>query len=127
MLKLTRANESKDFHGFKLQNGFWFGIDTESNQYIATSGWECNGCVAIYFNTGDSWKMEWISIEDAEFELENLPEINMEGKMSFNEWLESELGVTPEYFDENYSGNQEFEEYNDYLYDGLPRFAREYL
>lgn len=51
----------------------------------------------------------------------------MDGKMSFNEWLESELGVTPEYFDENYSGNQECEEYNNYLYDGLPRFAREYL
>lgn len=32
----------------------------------------------------------------------------MEGKMSFNEWLESELGVTPEYFDENYSGNQKY-------------------
>lgn len=47
--------------------------------------------------------------------------------MSFNEWLEDVVGVTPEYFDNNYDGDQEYDEYNSYLYDGLPKFVQKYL
>ena len=129
MLKLKRMSEFEiaKYHGFTLQNGFWYGEDTETGRYIATSGWECNGCVAIYFRNGNSWDMQWTSIEEEDFLLENLPEVNTSGKLEFNQWLKKEIGVTPEYFDNNYTGNEEYEEYESYLYDGLPKFVRKYI
>lgn len=102
-------------------------MDTETGRYIATSGWESNGCVAIYFKDGDSWTMEWVDIDETDFKLENIPDVNTESKMSFKQWLEEVVGVTWEYFDNNYYGDQEHEEYDIYLYDGLPKFVRKYL
>lgn len=129
MLKLKRMSEFEKavYHGFILQNGFWYGIDTESGKCIATSGWEAYGCVAVYFKNEKSWDMEWIDIEDTDFELENVPNVNTEDKMSFKQWLKEVIGVTWEYFDNNYDGNQEYQEYNSYLYDGLPKFVWKYL
>lgn len=129
MLKLKRMDEFETamYHGFTLKNGFWYGVDTETGRYIATSGWECNGCVAVYFKNENSWDMEWIDIEDTDFELENVPNVNTEDKMPFNKWLEEVIGVTWEYFDNNYDGDQEYEEYNNYLYNGLPKFVQKYL
>lgn len=102
-------------------------MDTETKKYIATSGWECNGCVAIYFKNEKSWDMEWVDIEDIDFELKNIPIVNTEDKMSFKQWIEKVVGVTWEYFDNNYDGSQEYDEYNSYLYDGLPKFVCKYL
>lgn len=128
MLKLRRMDEfeTAKYHGFTLQNGFWYGVDTETGKYIATSGWECNGYVAIYFKSESSWDMEWVEVE-ADFSLENIPKVNRDGKMPFDEWLEKVVGVTAEYFDNNYNGNEEYEEYDSYLYDGLPQFVIKYL
>ena len=129
MLKLKRMDEFETamYHGFTLKNGFYYGVDTETGRYIATSVWECNGCVAVYFKNENSWDMEWIDIEDTDFELENVPNVNTEDKMPFNKWLEEVIGVTWEYFDNNYDGDQEYEEYNNYLYNGLPKFVQKYL
>lgn len=128
MLKLKRMAEfeTAKYHGFTLKNGFWYGIDTETGNFIATSGWEDTYNVAIYFKKGNSWDMEWVDI-NSDFCLENIPEINFENKMSFKQWVEEYLGVTWEYFDNNYDGDQESEEYEQYLYDGLPKFVIRYL
>lgn len=128
MLKLRMMEEFEKaiYHGFTLQKGFWYGVDTETGKYIATSGWECNGYVAVYFKNESSWDMEWVDVE-ADFDLENIPEVNQDDKMSFNEWLGEVIGVTPEYFDNNYDGDEEYKEYNSYLYDGLPEFVINYL
>lgn len=128
MLKLRMMNEFDKaiYHGFTLQNGFWYGFDTETGKYIATSGWECNGYVAVYFKNESSWDMEWVDVE-ADFDLENIPEVNQDDKMSFNEWLGEVIGVTPEYFDNNYDGDEEYKEYDSYLYGGLPEFVINYL
>ena len=129
MLKLKRMDEFEiaKYHGFTLQNGFWYGTDTETGKYIATSGWECNECVAVYFKNENLWDMEWVDIEATDFELENIPKINTKSKMSFNEWIKEVVGITPEYFDNNYDGAQGYEEYKAYLYDGLPEFVQKYL
>lgn len=129
MLKLKRMSEFEiaKYHGFTLQNGFWYGTDDETGKYIATSGWECNRCVAIYFKNENSWDMEWVDIDETDFELENIPIVNTENKITFNQWLEEVIGVTFEYFDNNYNGDQEYEEYDNYLYDGLPKFVQKYL
>lgn len=129
MLKLKRMDEfeTAKYYGFTLQNGFWYGVDTETEKYVATSGWECNGYVAVYFKNENSWDMEWIDIENTDFELENIPKVNTRNKMSFNEWIKEVVGITPEEFDNNCDGDQEYEEYKSYLYDGFPKFMQKYL
>ena len=130
MLKLKRADYHGNYHGFTLKEGFWYGKDTETETLIATSGWEGNGAVAIYSLTQGKWEMEWWDIEETDFQLENIPEINTEGKMSFVEWLEEEQGIDWNDYDENYSelmARQIEEEYDYYLYDGLPRFLQKYI
>ena len=130
MLKLKYADYPGTYHGFTLKEGFWYGTDTETGNPIATSGWESNGAVAIYCLIEGKWKMEWWDIEETDFQLENVPEINTEDKMSFVKWLEKEQGIDWNDWDENYSGQmarQIEEEYDSYYYDGLPRFVQKYI
>lgn len=129
MLKLKMMNEFDKaiYHGFTLQKGFWYGVDTETGKYIAASGWESDGNTAVYFKEGNSWIMRWIDV-DSEFYLENIPRIDIGGKMSFTDWLEVIKGITPEEFDEFYNWDEEYKEYNNsYLYDGLPQFVINYI
>ena len=130
MLKLKYADYPGTYHGFTLKEGFWYGTDTETGNPIATSGWENNGAVAIYSLVEGKWEMEWWDIEETDFVLENIPQINTEDKMSFVEWLDEEQGINWNDWDENYSGQMAMqieEEYDCYLYDGLPKFAQKYL
>lgn len=129
MLKLKRADYAGNYHGFTLKEGFWYGVDTDTNQYIATSGWECYGNVAMYYCINGNWELEWIDV-DEDFLIENLPEVNTEDKLSFVEWLEEERGIDWSYYDNNYSevSTREMEEeYDYYFYDGLPRFVQKYI
>ena len=129
MLKLKYADYPGTYHGFTLKEGFWYGIDTETGNPIATSGWENNGAVAIYSLVEGKWEMTWWDIEETDFVIENIPQINTEGKMSFVEWIEDQ-GIDWNDWDENYSGQmarQIEEEYDSYYYDGLPRFVQKYI
>ena len=38
MLKLKYADYEGKYHGFTLKEGYWYGQDTETGNYIATSG-----------------------------------------------------------------------------------------
>lgn len=68
--------------------------------------------------------MFWYDItEEKMFDISNIPEYSTEGKMSFAEWLETELGIELNEFDEYYDGAEEYRQYNRYLYDGLPNFV----
>lgn len=40
MIKLDRTNTNREWNGFKLKSGFWYGTDTETGQHVATSEWE---------------------------------------------------------------------------------------
>ena len=132
MILLKKADYPGSYHGFSLKEGFWYGTDTETNQPVATSGWESNGDVAIYhLQPEGKWEMSWISVEETDFQIENLPEVTAEGKLSFKEWLQEEHGISWNEWDELYShgdAGREIEyEYDHYLYDGLPRFVQKYL
>lgn len=130
MLKLRRADYPGTFHGFSLKEGFWYGTDTETGNPIATSGWESAGAVAIYSLIGGNWEMKWWDIEETDFQIENVPSINTDDKMSFEDWLEDEQGITWSEWDSNYSGliaSQIEEGYESYYYDGLPKFAQKYM
>ena len=125
MYKLRRADYYGNFHGFTLKEGYYYGEDTETGNYIATSGWETYGNVALYFLQNEKWIKRWIDVE-ADFQIKNIPEIFTGNKMSFLEWLEEIQGITPEDWDENYSATmarQIEEEYESYLYDELPQFV----
>lgn len=130
MLKLKKADYPGNYHGFSLKENYWYGQDMETGKTIATSGWECNGCVAIYFLTDHKWEMEWINISDTDFTLENIPEVNTKNKLPFNQWLETEIGISWNEYDNNYSGMQAKqieEEYLSYYYDDLPQFVIKYM
>ena len=38
MIKLEKNRTYKEWNGFNLKEGFWYGTDTETGQYVATSG-----------------------------------------------------------------------------------------
>lgn len=125
MYKLKRADYPGNFHGFTLKPGYFYGTDTETGNYIATSGWEAYGNVALYFLEGEKWVMHWIDVE-SNFQISNIPEISTCDKMGFAEWLKEIQGIEPEEWDESYSSEmarQIEEEYESYVYDGLPQFV----
>lgn len=130
MYKMKYADYSGVFHGFILKEGFYYGIDTETENYIAASGWEeGHGNVAIYFLENGKWKMHWVDAE-SDFQIENLPDIPTDNKMSFAGWLEEYQGISWNDWDNNYSeeaARQIEEEYNRYYYDGLPQFVIKFL
>lgn len=73
---------------------------------------------------------EWYSIEETVFYIENIPDVNTTNKMPFYEWLNEEIGISRDDWDENYSesaARQIEEEYDYYLYDNLPKFVQKYL
>lgn len=128
MLRLKCADDQGTYYGFTLKNGFWYGINTETQNFVATSGWECNGNVAIYELIDGKWQMFWYDITEPKmFEISNIPEYSTKGKMSFIEWLETELGIEWNEFDEYYDGKEEYRQYDKYLYDGLPNFIINYI
>lgn len=44
MFKLkVHFGKSFEWNGFTIQNGFMYGVDTDSDELIATSGFICNG------------------------------------------------------------------------------------
>lgn len=124
------AGEKFQFHGFTLKRGFFYGIETETGRYVATSGWESGENVAIYFlEDNNKWKLYWIA-EDSVFNIEDLPEIKKDNKMSFGKWLKAECGIDASDWDENYSGTcaeQIEREYDAYYFEHLPRFAQAQL
>lgn len=124
MLRLKCTDYSGIYYGFTLKKGFLYGTNTETQNPIATSGWEYNGNIAIYELIDGKWQMFWYDISEPKmFEISNIPEYSTEGKMSFAEWLETELGIEWNEFDEYYDGTEEYRQYNRYLYDGLPNFV----
>lgn len=132
MLKLRKNNdfETANYHGFTVKKGFWYGINMEDNTPIATSGWECNGCLGVYFKEGNDWNLYWMDIDETNFDLGELPKVDMTQKMDFYQWLEKEQGIEYHDFDENYGqveADELWNEYTYYLYDGLPQFVQKYL
>lgn len=125
MLKLKRADYDGTYHGFTLKEGYYYGINTETGNPIATSGWECAGNLCLYSLNDGKCEKEWVGIEENDFDISPLPDFSPVGKMSFLEWLEQEYSITPEEWDgETYLYE---DEYDEYFYDGLPKFVQKYL
>lgn len=101
------------------------------NEWLAEQG--DAGCLAVYYLSGDSWKLEWLSVEDTDFDLNpaDLPKIKTDGKLPFKEWLKNENGFSyhqwEDLLDGSIQGEEIEEEYQRYLYDDLPKFIRKYL
>ena len=134
MYKLSMADSNKDYYGFDLQEGFWDGEDTATGQKIATSGWEMNDSVALYFleneNQQETWKMNWVdNYRNFELDLENFPKIDTSEKMTFSTWLEEVQGISYHDYDENYSPVEATDlekQYEAYYSDNVPEFVKIY-
>lgn len=121
--------QSKDYFGFTLQNNFWYGKAKENDKYykVATSGWESNGSVAVYFKDNDTneWDLHWVDPEYINTDKYYEPK---ENALSFKDWLNNEIGISYNEFDEYFQGYMVEEikkQYYDYLYNGIPSFARD--
>lgn len=120
---ILKKNEiCRNYHGFTLQSGFWYGKEADGTP-VATSGWEMNGLVAVYFQKGEKWEMRWIEEEEIDPDVSDL-KINSSSKMSFSKWLEETWGMCWSEFDNNSDRDEACEEYDCYLYDNLPHFVR---
>lgn len=93
MLKLKRADYDGTYHGFTLKEGYYYGINTETGNPIATSGWECAGNLCLYSLNDGKWEKEWVGIEENDFDISPLPDFSPVGKMSFLEWLEHDQSL----------------------------------
>ncbi len=130
MYNLKYADYDGIYHGFNLKKGYYYGEDTKTGKLIATSGWCAYGSVALYELKNGRWKLAWVNIkEEIEYlSIDNLPEINTNNKMPFNEWL-NEKGMTfNEWDNSDFDSRMEIEsEYDYYYYDELPEFVIAYL
>jgi hypothetical protein len=129
MLKLKRNEQTRAYNGFILKADMYYGVDTESNQIVALTGWEVNGDVAVYVYEPQEqdWKRTWRDIEKEDFEIENLPNIEIKD-ITFNQYLK-EIEGSDFYNDyvNDYSGimAEKIEiDYRDYLYDYAPLFVQ---
>ena len=120
--------QSKDYFGFTLQNNFWYGEAKENDKCykVAASGWESNGSVAVYFkdNNTNEWDLYWVDPSNITVDKYYKPE----NELSFKDWLDNEIGISYNEFDEYYQGHMAEEikeQYYDYLYNGIPSFARD--
>lgn len=128
-LKQMQEFETANYHGFTLKQGFYYGVNTETNQPICSSGWESGNFVYIYTLTEGKWVGDWYDISE-EFKIENIEIPNTKGKLSFPDWLEEYQDISWGYFDNNYSGqmaDEMYDEYNVYLYGELPKFVIKYI
>lgn len=130
LLSLTRTSEPFNYNGFTCKEGFFFGVDKSTGELIATSGWETNGEVAMYYLEGSEWHLYWMSLANCDFEIVGVTLPNQKEKLSFLDWLEECEGIDRHDWDENYSGDMADEEerlYQYYLLDDLPLFVGQAL
>lgn len=124
MISLKKNKEiCRNYHGFTLQSGFWYG-KADDGTPVATSGWEMNGFVAVYFQKGKEWEMCWIEEEEIDPDVSDLKINASSQKMSFDKWLEETYGMCWSEFDNSSDRDEACEEYDRYLYDNLPHFVR---
>lgn len=121
--------KNTDYFGFTLQDDFWYGEAKENDKIykVATSGWESNGDVSIYFKNDktNEWDLHWVAPEYISVDKYYSAK---EDRLSFDDWLENEMGISYYdfymYYPESMTKNMT-EEYNLYLYNGIPSFARD--
>ena len=132
MYILRLAETDTVYFGFYVRKGFFYGVDTEADQPIVISrAFEQRGFLCPWIFTGIQWGSKWIKESDdcSEFMVSGLTDvIDVRKKMSFFEWLKNEKDISQiewvKYFEKYDSGNQLAEEYEQYFFNGLPRFAR---
>lgn len=126
LLSLTRTTEPFNYNGFTCKEGFFSGVDKSTGELIATSGWEVNGEVAVYYLEGTDWHLHWMSLDLCDFEVAGVTLPNPKEKLDFLDWLEECEGIDRHDWDENYSGDMADEEerlYQYYLLNNLPLFV----
>lgn len=143
---------STDYHGFTLQEGFYYGLDNEG-RYAATSGW-CDEqpdmpSTYVYVKNGDTWEGDWYENSSLFLgdEKEVMDKMRLPEKLSIRDWFPASGFSEYSYPDENnnpvwgeYDSYDEFyesesaesieqchREYDAYRYDNAPRFVMDIM
>lgn len=118
MLKLKiYFGKNFEWNGFTIQNGFMYGVDTNSNELIATSGFICNGDLRLYRLVDGNWVDEYIYLNDDY----NLFEFEDDYIANDIATFEKKNGRKIDYED----GNSIMKKYSSY-YDDLEEIDRDY-
>lgn len=129
MLKLRYADYKGVFHGFVLREGYFYGYDDMTGEYVAASGYEHEGNLRIYRLQDGQWNPFWVVESATGFDLIGVEERNDEKTLTFSKWL-----VSKGYEEDAWQKcsldrfNELQKEYDTYrLFNGLPQFAIDWL
>ena len=129
MLKLRYADYKGVFHGFVLKEGYFYGHDDVTGEFVAASGYESEGNLRIYRLQDGQWVPSWVVTSVTEFELIGVEERFDSNRKTFSEWL-----VSKGYEEDAWQKcdletfNQMRKDYDTYfLFADLPQFAVDYL
>lgn len=129
MLKLRYADYKGVFHGFVLKEGYFYGQDTETGEYLAASGYESEGSLKVYRLQDGQWNPGWVNESNTEFDLIGVDDRFSSNRMTFGEWMVSkgyEEDAWKELDKEKFADlAREYDFY--YLFDGLPEFVIEWM
>lgn len=111
-----------DLNDFKLFPGYWYGIDSSTNELICTSGRERNGDLKVFRSSEHvfTWMESWEKESDIPIKAYGFKAPEIKSKLSFDEYIDYYIGKDNDNFEQE---NIE-KAYFDYLNDGLPYFAR---
>ena len=129
MLKLRYADYKGVFHGFVLKEGYFYGYDDMTGEYIAASGYEHEGNLRVYRQQDGQWVPSWVVTSVTALELIGVEERFDSNRKTFSEWL-----VSKGYEEDAWQKcdletfNQMRKDYDTYfLFADLPQFAVDYL
>lgn len=129
MLKFKRADYDGVYHKFNIKEGYWYGVNTETNLPIATSGWYIENTkeLAVYtLIDGLWWALSWEHYDEMQFALDEYRE-NAKDKLPFREWIEK-MGYSHIDSEEEFDEKEYYEEYDRYLYGvELSEYVRKYF
>ena len=129
MLKLRYADYKGVFHGFVLKEGYFYGYDDSTGEFVAASGYESEGNLRIYRLQDGQWNPCWVNESNTAFDLIGVEDRFGGNRLEFSGWLESKG------YEADYWQKCSLEKFNElekehglyYLFEGLPQFAVEWL
>lgn len=63
-VKVLETTRVLKVDGFSLKRGFFAFQDKETGEFLGfSSGWTCNGCLAIYVPAEEGFKLKWIGFD----------------------------------------------------------------
>ena len=113
-----------DINDFKLFPGYWYGLDTETNELVVTSGLENENNIKLYRSSEHifGWMQSWEDERELNIIACNFRQPTIEEKCEYSAFIDYYIGSDES---KRMTIDELESKYFDYLYEKLPMFARE--